>query len=531
RVHYDVIGGNNPLGHFNFTGNATGNSLADFLLGLPSSTSLQAGLFKTYLRENVLDWYALDDWRAAPNFTLSYSLRYEYFGPYSEKNGHMANLSHDATFSAPSIQYVLPNQKGFPNSLVNPDYTMYAPRLGFAWRPTMFHWSKDLIVRGGYSINYNTGQYAVFARSLSHQPPFAATQNNTLPSPLNASTCTTTTPTNTASMTLANGFGCSSNGITNSYAVDQNYRLGMVQLYNFNIQRTIPLDIVLNIGYNGSKGSNLDVVGTPNGTPNGITTAGIGAFDYETNGAGSRSNQLIIGAQKRQHKGIAIGAYYIYSHTIDNASGVGGAVGSAVQNLFDLKAEYGNASFDQRHSLTGNFVLELPFGPNRAYFNKGGFVGHLLDGFNLSGSFSFGSGTFYTPTYSNSQAQSFAGNTYQQRPDRVFTQPLKGPGNLTHWFNTAAFVAPVDPITLLTHYGSASPGSINGPGTIRTDAALSRTITLGNSRSFEARVSATNVFNTVQYSGINTTVNSANYGQVTGAHAMRALQVQARYRF
>ena len=54
---------------------------------------------------------------------------------------------------------------------------------------------------------------------------------------------------------------------------------------------------------------------------------------------------------------------------------------------------------------------------------------------------------------------------------------------------------------------------------------------MGGTRNFEARVTATNVFNTVQYSGINTVVNSANYGQVTNAAAMRSVQVQARYRF
>ena len=536
RVHLDIIGGNNPLGSFTFTGYntestadksstttaASGDAFADFLLGLPTSTSIQAGLYKSYLRENVVDWYALDDWRASSNLTLSYSLRYEYFGPYDEKNGHMANLAHDASFSAASIQYVTPNQDGYPNGLVNPNYSMYAPRFGFAWRPKT-SWAKDLVLRGGYGINYNTGQYAVFAKSLAHQAPYAVTQNNS-----STSNCPT--------MTLQYGFAFSTNPtvgctvpqtITNNYAVNKDYRLGMVQLYNFNIQRTIPLDIVLNIGYNGSKGSNLDVVGSPNGTPNGVTTPGISAFDYETDGAASRSNQLVISAQKRQHKGIALGATYVYSHTIDNASGVGGAVGSPVQNLFNLKAEEGNASFDQRHNLTGNWVLELPFGPNRAFFNKGGFMAHVLDGFDLSGTFTLASGTYYTPTYSGSQAEASAANTFQQRPDRVLTNPLKGPRNLTQWFNTAAFAAPAS----ATGYGTASPGSIEGPGTVSVSAALSRTFTLGNSRSFETRVTATNVFNTVQYSGINVTENSAQFGQVTGAAAMRALQVQARYRF
>jgi hypothetical protein len=542
RVHLDLIGGNNPLGTFTFTGYATespadrasttataasGDAFADFLLGLPTSTALQAGLFKSYLRENVYDWYALDDWRAASNFTVSASLRYEYFGPYSEKNGHLANLSHDATFSTASIQYVTPGTMGTPSSLVNPDYTMYAPRIGLAYRPK-FNGAKDFVIRGGYGIQYNTGQYAVFAKSLAHQPPFSNTQTNTL-----ASGCTTQAPGVAATLTLAHGFGCSQSSITNDYAVNKDYRLGMVQLYNLNLQRTIPLDIVVNIGYNGSKGSNLDYVGTPNGTPTGVTTPGIQAFDYETDGAASHANSLVVSAQKRQHKGITVGAIYTYSHTIDNASGVGGAVGQPIQNLFNVQAEEGNSSFDQRHNLTGNFILELPFGPNRAFLNKGGLMSHVLDGFSLSGNFVFASGTYYTPLYSGSVAEASAGNTYQQRPDRVFSEPLKGPADLGEWFNKAAFAAPITNIggISVTHYGTASQGSIEGPGTLSTSASLSRTVPLGDTRSFEARVTATNVFNTVQYNGINTTENSANFGQVTSAAAMRALQVQARYRF
>ena len=63
------------------------------------------------------------------------------------------------------------------------------------------------------------------------------------------------------------------------------------------------------------------------------------------------------------------------------------------------------------------------------------------------------------------------------------------------------------------------------------NASLSRTVALGETRSFEARVTANNVFNTVQYSRIDTTLNSATFGQVTGTAAQRAFTFTARYRF
>jgi hypothetical protein len=584
RVHADSIGGNNPLGSFSFTGYATanpadqvagtggqtsGNGFADFLLGLPTTTSLQAPAHKIYLRENVYDWYVTDDFRLASGLTLSYGLRYEYFGPYSEKNNRLVNLTGVTPTGYSTIGCQTPNGVSYTSatgtvnctasgraSLVNPDHTMYSPRFGFAYKPTILKkLTKDMVIRGGYGINYNTGQYAIFARNLSHQVPFANVQSNTLPIASKTNTnptatgCTTTQstytytnasgqlvtrPASTANLTLANGFGpagstvgCSTlETLVNNYAVDPHYRLGMVQIYNLNIQKTIPLGIVLNLGYNGSKGSNLDVVGSPNGTPNGASTPGIEPFDYEESLAASRSNALVFSAQKRQSHGISMGATYTYSHTIDNASGVGGAVGTAVQNFYNLAAEEGNSSFDRRHNLTGTFIIEPPFGPNRKFLNKGGVMAKIFDGYSVSGAFTFGTGNYLTPTYSNNTAEASSANTFTQRPDRVFTQPLKGPGSVKSWFNTAAFTAPGSGL-----YGTASQGSIEGPGTVSVNASLSRTIQLKGTNSFEARVTANNVFNTVQYSGINTTENSTTFGEVTSAAAMRSLQVQARYRF
>ena len=550
RVHADSIGGNDPLGQFTFTGYATespadkaagsaattGSGFADFLLGLPQSTAIQAGLYKIYLRDNVYDWYAQDDFRLAANWTLNFGLRYEYFGPYTEKNNRLANLDHNADFSA--VDVVEPGQTGqyggkYNSSLVNPDRAMYAPRFGAAWRPkSESKWLKQTVIRFGYGINYNTGQFATMAKSLSFQPPFAETQTNDIPvasaaNPAPAPTgCVTTTPTSTANLTLANGFDCSTaETIQNSYSVDKNYRLGMVQAYNVNIQRTFPLGIVFNIGYTGAKGSDLDVVGSPNSTPAGVTTPGVAPFLYETSAAGSHANSLVVSLQKRQQKGIALGITYTYSHSIDNASSIGGESATSVQNFRRLDLEESNSSFDVRHSATGNWLLELPFGPNRAYFNKGGFFSHALDGFSLSGTFTFATGNYFTPMYSGSKEEASSGNLFTLRPDRVVGEPVHGAGTIADYFNKGAFAAPAG------EYGTASRNSIEGPGTVAVNASLSRTFTFGGTRSFETRVTASNVFNTVQYSGINTTENSANFGEVTSAAAMRSVLVQARYRF
>ncbi len=74
----------------------TGSSLADFLLGLPQATSLNSSLAKSYLRDNVYDAYAMDDWRVLPSLTLNYGVRWEFFAPYTEKYGRLAEVAHQS---------------------------------------------------------------------------------------------------------------------------------------------------------------------------------------------------------------------------------------------------------------------------------------------------------------------------------------------------------------------------------------------------------------------------------------------------
>jgi trimeric autotransporter adhesin len=550
RVHADSIGGtpsnllgatpSTPLGAFSFTGYATqnpaadcvssttvtcplvpasGSGFADFLLGLPQQAAVQAGLNKTYLRANVFDWYAQDDWRAKANLTLNFGLRYEYFSPYVEKYNRLVNLDHNANFT--QVEAVQPSQTGefsgsFPRSLVNPDRSMYSPRFGFAYRPKS-KFFKETVIRGGYGINYNTGQYATIARQLANQQPFAVTQTNLA----GQQGCGTF-----QQFTLAGAFNCSNAAVQSNYSAFLNYRLGHVQIWDLDIQRTLPMGIVANIGYDGSSGGALDLVEAPNRTATGVLNPGAQPFAYENSVGYSRFEALRVNVRKRMQKGIALQGTYQYGHSIDNASSIGGASQTVAQNPDDLAAEEGNSSFDVRHKLTGNWVFELPFGPNRALLSKGGFWSKALDGFAVSGDFTFATGTYYTPNYQLTVQETATGSSSSLRPNRNFNAPISGAKQIGNWFNTAAFSAPPS-----GQYGTASRNSIEGPGTKVVDVSLSRTVQLGETRSFEARVSAANALNIVQFSGINTILNSPTFGQVTGAAPMRTLTVLARYRF
>ena len=106
-----------------------------------------------------------------------------------------------------------------------------------------------------------------------------------------------------------------------------------------------------------------------------------------------------------------------------------------------------------------------------------------------------------------------------------------GGGSLHQWFNPAAYSAPVNTPGYCNFFGNAPRNSIQGPGTVSNNMALSKTIGMGDIRSMEIRATINNVFNTVQYSSVGTTVNSQNFGQVTGFGGMRAFNFRASFRF
>ena len=332
---------------------------------------------------------------------------------------------------------------------------------------------------------------------------------------------------------MADGFPTPST--IGNYALDPHYRLPYVQVWNVDIQKTLPWGIVLNAGYNGAKGNNLDIVIAPRAVPASPSTDPTNVlFNYEESQAFSRFNAGTLRLNKRLSSGVALGLNYQYSHSIDDAGSVGGTSSVVAQNWQDILAEEANASFDQRHKASGTYLYELPFGKDKFWFTTGT-ASHILEGFSVSGSFTFATGLPLTPSYQASVADVARGTAGTERPNRVPGVSINsGGGSLKQWFNTAAFA----PLATGQIYGTASRNSITGPGTIQNNMSLSKTMQLGDTRSMEIRATANNVFNTVQYSGVDTTLYSgvdANlatpFGQVTSAGAMRSFQFMARFRF
>jgi hypothetical protein len=495
----------------------TGFDFADFLLGLPQSSSVRFGDSATYLRGSAYDAFVQDDWKIRSNLTINVGLRYEYFTPFREKYNHMANLDIAPGFSAVAV--VVPGTVGpytgrFPDGLINPDTNNFSPRIGLAWTPFP---KREMVIRAGYGIYYNGSIYSQLAARLVGQPPFASTA--------------TLVATADQPLTLENGFATApSQTITNTFAVDRNYRVGYAQTWNFAIQQTLPHSFVAELGYLGTKGTRLDIQGVPNRFPPGsVLTAterqiadALG-FTFENSDGDSIYHALQARLQRRFSKGMALNALYAFSKSIDNASTIGGGTAVVAQNEFDLAAERGLSSFDRRHTLSVFYILTSPVSETSGLLRGSRWATRLLRDWTLSGGVTAQSGLPFTARVLGNLGNTAGTGVVGSGRANATGQPVDtGSG----FFNLAAFALPPS-----GQFGNAGRNTIPGPGQLSLSLSFGRAFQLDERRRLEIRVESQNFTNSVSYTAIATVVNASNYGLATAAQPMRTITLTARLRF
>ncbi len=509
----------NARGTFDFSGIATsqivngqpvpntGLDFADFLLGLPQASSVQFGGDSTYFRQNAWDAYVNDDWRVNPNLTLMFGLRYEYYSPLSEKYGHLANLDMASGFTA--VTPIYPGSPGFPDSLIRPDRDGWAPRGGLAWKPSSKH---STVVRLGYGIYYNPTALNRLATEMSEQPPFAVTQRLT---------------TSTADvLTLQNGLATAPTDatVTNTYAVQENYKVGYAQSWNASVQQNLSRSFFFELSYLGTKGTDLDTETVPNrATPGSspltsqqnLTIANAEQFIYDSSWGNSIYHAGQVRLMRRFARNMSFNIIYTYSKSIDDSSTFGGVGNVVAQNAFDLSAERGLSSFDRRHVLNLNYVLSTP--TQSSWWKRN---------WTLSGSALLESGTPLTAQILGNQSNvAGTGVVGSGRAEATGLPVTDGSG----YFNLAAFTYPPT-----GELGDAGRNTIPGPWTWSLNSAFGRYFTIGGEGSrkrIELRLETTNTLNHVNITNVNTVFGSALYGLPTAAGAMRTADINIRFRF
>ena len=249
----------NPRGTFTFTGQATGSDVLDFLTGVPDTSAVSFGNADKYFRQNVWDAYANDDWRVDPTFTLNYGMRWEYGSPLTELKNRLVDYDVASNFAAVA-PVLASNPVGsltgthYPGSLLRPDRADFEPRVGLSWRPIP---ASTIVVRAGYGVYVDTSVYGTLAFQLASQNPFSKTTQVS-----NSASCP---------LTLANGFPNCATTTPNTFATDENFRIGYAQTWNLSVQRDFPQSLQVTATYLGVKGTRGNQEFLPNTNPIGAT--------------------------------------------------------------------------------------------------------------------------------------------------------------------------------------------------------------------------------------------------------------------
>ena len=514
RQEFNYLAQQDPRGAFTFTGAATGFDFADFLLGIPDTSSIAFGNADKYFRASSYDGYVSDDWRVGPELTINAGLRWEYGAPITELYGRLVNLDIAPGFSgvAPVVatmpQGALTGAR-YPDSLVRPDKHAFEPRIGMAWRPIS---GSSLVVRAGYGIDYNTSVYPSIAPQMAQQAPLSKSLSvqNSPADPL----------------TLANGFNASPATTPNTFAIDPNFRIGYVQNWKVALQRDLPGSLIVTATYLGTKGTRGMQEFLPNTFPNGAPDpcpACPRGFAYLTSNGNSTREAGQIQLRRRLHNGFTSTLQYTYAKSIDDSALGGRNQGGSViaQNWLDLSAERALSNFDQRHLLNLQLQYTTGMGLGGGALASG-WKGALLKEWTMLTQITAGSGLPLTPLYLS--AVGGTGVTGSIRPDYTGAPLYAAPAGL--FLNPAAYTAPAP-----GQWGNAGRNSITGPSQFTLNASLGRTFRWKDRFHIDLRFDAINALNHVSFTSWNTTITSTQFGVPVAANAMRTIQTSLRLRF
>ena len=524
-------------GAFSYTGQFSGNALADLLLGHP--VSARSGIGGRGSEDGRTTWfhtYAQDDWRLRDNLTLNVGLRYEI-------NQHMRDLENRLStidLSVPGGRYVVASDAqgniapaagallplipipwvtsaeiGWDNSLLRPSKTRFAPRLGFAWMPGE---DADVVVRGGYGVFLNQWAYSVqtaFTRNL----PFFFLKQVDVPIEQHVPLL------HTRDILTADATGTIGGSI-----MDHDYQVEYTQTWSGGAQAELLPSTAFELFYMGSYtigADNSTIRNVPVPGPGRLAPrravpqlAGIRAIRFDGR---SIYHAVTFKAVRRLRDAVSFDVSYTLSRSRDDASSPGATAFEAnvpqdVRNIFP--GENALSSFDHRHQFVGSGSYELPF-----FRGRGGWPEAAFGNWRLTGVVMLQSGAPFTVNLTEDRANIGAGPA--QRPDLLRDPNLpagqRSPGR---WFDTEAFALQA-PFT----FGSAGRNPVLAPGLANVDIAVHKSWYLDGGGQLEFRWEVFNLLNRANFDIPNRLFGSPNFGRIFSAAPAREMQFGLRYRF
>ena len=499
---------NDPRGLFSFTGDMTGYSMADFMLGLPRTVIPPTDQIQGHVGGWRNGFFVNDVWQPGRNLTLSLGLRWEMNTPVQTYEGLATMLAEDFETIIPST---LPSV-GF--EFHEPNYKDIAPRLGATYRL-----SEKTVVRAGFGIYYNPNQMNSFT-FLTNNPPLAAVTTYTS-DPANP-TLSFDRPTGIVGPAARPDIISPTRELPNARK-DQ---------WSLELQRELWRNTALDIQYVGSNTSHLDR-SFFNNTP----APGAGLVDPRRPSQTFRSRRIIqndliadydaisIILRKRMSHGIQADAHYTWSRTRDMATHSNG--GGQTMDNYDIWRDYGPAIWDVPHRFVASYIYDVPFLKDSTQ----PILKYVVAGWQVSGVTTVQSGTPVNITLSTDRAN--IGITGQQRPDLVGPVPSMNcvedparPPQLMNCYDIAAFALPAQ-----FTFGNAPRNVLRGPKFVNTDLSLMKNFMIGGGTTFQLRIEMFNVFNTVNWGAPNASFGSTGFGRITSAGTMRQVQLGGKVLF
>jgi Carboxypeptidase regulatory-like domain/TonB dependent receptor len=557
--NYDIVG----LGSFlQFL------SWPDFLLGLSAAgngTGTFSNVFASADDFGLLDreyraWegsaFVQDDFRISKSLTLNLGLRYERLGQFEDLFGRNSNFDiRKADPNPPAAGtvagYVVASnfQGPIPPGVTRADnpfatdaagQNSWVPRLGFSWR--IFPSLSSLLLRGGYGIYSSrpTGQ-AFSLTALA--PPFSAVREEIGTAD---ATATFQTPFPQPFPTAASfpQFPAYSPTTTLPIStVSPGFRPSMIQQFGLNIQAELHTNLLLEVGYVGTRGTHLlrtrsanQALGASPTQPirgqiadtvanillrvpiQGVPAELLSATESEGN---SWYNGLEVSLTKHLSQGVQFLASYTFSKTLDtDGANINGTSAGNTDTLGDQNSprqRWGRASFDRTHRFVFSATYSLPT-------PEGGLKHSLFGGWALASVVTVQSGTALTLSYTNAtnvfgitgdRAQLAAGCSKSQ-----LVTPGSVDSKLNRYFNSACFTTPpvIGADGIGTAFGNSGTGIVNGPGQANLDFSLSKTTGLAWPREGSAllfRAEFFNALNHPQFANPDTEFGSPTFGVIS----------------
>ncbi len=569
---------------------STGDPGLDFLLGVPSTYGQGSGsIIISDAYEHYL--YGQDQWKVKDNLTITYGAGYQIDTPIAEyQNSGISRVCFQPTvqssvFPTAPLGYTLPGDPGCNKyGGANTHYNHLGPRAGFAYSPDWGSISGGrgkLSIRGGFGLYFNRGEEELNLQDLGIAPfglsslgvrdaSGAVTLRPSFPDPYTdiAGNGSITNPfpyvTPAAGDTsidfsqfLPFGF--------NLNTLNKNFTTPYAMNYNLTVERELPAQIILRVGYVGAHGSNLVTSYTFNpmtpagvqqclATPDCVDDPGDAPLNFpnlypfpgdiwasagqQSNGGYSNYNSLQVTVEKRFSHGLAFTSAYTYSHSLDISSSFEDSAfqaGGGVNPYGDFSRDYANSAFDARHRWAFAFDYEIP-SLKHLWASAPGVV---FDGWRVSGFNAVQTGFPILLQASNNNSLtcdldlSFYG--CPDRPDLVSKPTILNPktsviGSLNHyWFDPASYTD-----NAVGTLGTAGRNSLTGPGYWNTDVSLQKDTRITEGKTLQLRIEFYNVFNHTNFANPSGNVDSGNFGRISAIRAntnSRQIQVAAKFIF